>query len=556
MRELRFLVLLGGLALAALSAHAVADAPKQSELDETRLKNAGLQTDGPSLLQFFKKRTLTEDDQEKVRKLIRNLGSRNFRVREDSSTELIARGPVALDLLKESLKDGDLEIVRRATCCIQRIVEKDVPSEVVAAAVRLLAERKPPAAVETLLAYLPAADNDTVADEMRNALTVLAVRDGKTDKALIAALSAKSPVRRGSAAVALTRAKVKEQREAVRQLLADPEPEVRLRVATALAYARDKDAVPVLINLLEQLPQPQGWQAEDILYRLAEGQSPPSVSLGSKSEERKKCRDAWTAWWAGHKDKVDLARLEQTPRLLGYTLLVLLDEGRVIEVDARQKVLWEVNGLKFPLDVQLLPDDRLLLAEYHLSRVTERNRKGEIVWQHTVYGPLVAQRLANGNTFIATDLQLEEIDLNRKVVFTFAPPVGERIMKAVKLENGEAVCLTDAARVLRVDAAGKVIGKFDVDVSQKLFGGRLHALNNGRVLIPHNAENKVVEYDRDGKVVWEVSVRDPIAATRLPNGNTLVTSMSDRKAIEYDRNGQVVWQYQATDSRVTRALRR
>ena len=58
-----------------------------------------------------------------------------------------------------------------------------------------------------------------------------------------------------------------------------------------------------------------------------------------------------------------------------------------------------------------------------------------------------------------------------------------------------------------------------------MFGGRLDVLPNGGILVPHHLENKVVEYDPNGKAVWEVSVELPIIATRLPNGHTLVTSM-------------------------------
>ena len=83
-------------------------------------------------------------------------------------------------------------------------------------------------------------------------------------------------------------------------------------------------------------------------------------------------------------------------------------------------------------------------------------------------------------------------------------------------------------------------------------------LPNGRVLVPHNQEGKVIEYDRQGKIIWEVRAEAPIAATRLPNGNTLITSMSpDVGAFEVDRAGAHVWSYQhASYTRVTRALRR
>ena len=76
-------------------------------------------------------------------------------------------------------------------------------------------------------------------------------------------------------------------------------------------------------------------------------------------------------------------------------------------------------------------------------------------------------------------------------------------MKAAKLPNGELACLTSDARVVRLDAQGKELFSFAVPLGMRLFGGRIHMLSSGRVLIPHHSENKVVEYDGQGKAVWE-----------------------------------------------------
>ena len=67
--------------------------------------------------------------------------------------------------------------------------------------------------------------------------------------------------------------------------------------------------------------------------------------------------------------------------------------------------------------------------------------------------------------------------------------------------------------------------------------------------------NRVVEYDPQGRIVWEIAVEQPIVATRLPDGNTLVTSMNQLRAVELDRAGRQVWEFRST-TRVTRAWRR
>lgn len=551
---LRWIVLLAGIL--QVPVHSFHDELKKVALDEKKLEAAQLKTDGASLLDFFKQRTLSDEEREKVLGWINKLGAKPFREREQASAALIARGPVVVELLRDSLAHGDLEVVRRAEKCIARIKEKDHPPDVPVAAARLLGVRKPAGSLDVLLAYLPFADHEMVADEVRNTLAALAVKQGQPEKVLVAALTDKAPIRRAAAAEALWRAGATAHKAEIRNLLKDPVPLVRWRVAMALTYAKERDAVQVLIDVLPHLQQAQAWQVEDILFRLADGKSPPAVALGTDEASRKKSRDAWDAWWKQHGAAIDLAKLRETHRLLGYTTIVLLDRGRILEVDANKNERWHIDGLMFPLDVQMLPGDRVLVAEYNANRVTERSLKGEILWQfRTPGGPIVAQRRPNGNTFIATQEQLLEVDRNDKQVFTFTFQSGERIMKVVKLDSGEIVCLTDGRRVVRINEMGKEVHSFNVNLNMLLFGGRLHALPNGRVLVPHNGENKVIEYDANGKMVWEVKVEQPVIATRLPNGNTLVTTFTQNRAVEFNRDGQEVWQYQS-DTRVTRAVRR
>ena len=131
-----------------------------------------------------------------------------------------------------------------------------------------------------------------------------------------------------------------------------------------------------------------------------------------------------------------------------------------------------------------------------------------------------------------------EFDREDKEVVSITMDTGERIMKALKLPNNEIVCLVSSgdqfnpasARIVRLDSTGKELSSFAIELATRLFGGRIHVLPNGHVLVPHNGESKVVEYDARGKAVWEVSVAQPIAAFRLANGNTLVTSMQPTAA--------------------------
>ena len=94
------------------------------------------------------------------------------------------------------------------------------------------------------------------------------------------------------------------------KLLHDPDAGVRLRVALALVPQKEKQVVPVLIDLLADLEPDQSWRREEVLLRLA-GDKAPQVATGSDIAARKAARDAWRDWYGKHKEEVDLAKLEE-----------------------------------------------------------------------------------------------------------------------------------------------------------------------------------------------------------------------------------------------------
>jgi hypothetical protein len=554
----------GAAGLAAFLVLATIAPGADSDSDEALLKDSRIAVDGPGLLDFFRQRTVQGQDEAHIKALIRQLGDDSFDAREAASRKLVALGSRARAFLNQALKDPDAEVQHRAAECL-KLIEQGAASAVVSAAVRVLARKKPEHAAEVLLIYLPSADDEVVADAVRTALTALALRDGKAEAGLIKALTARSPLQRAAAGQALIRAGAADQRGAVRKLLTDTDPLVRYHVALALALARDKEAVPVLIALLADAPltAQDTSRIEEFLYELADDKAPSAVPADDPPA-RRQFRDAWAKWWQDHGKDVNLAKLDAVPKLLGYTTVVLLDQGQVIDLDGEKKERWRIDNLEFPLDVQYLPGDRVLVAEHNASRVSERNKDNKILWQKRVDSPLVAQRLPNGNTFIATRSHLIELNRDGKELFSYARPGGEMVMRAQKLRNGDIALIVQtlamggaqigATRFVRLNAAGKELTSFDVEVHTS--GGRIDVLPNGHVLVPENRNNRVAEYDGQGKVVWEAAVETPISASRLPDGHTLVTSMNPlRGAVELDKEGKELWTFKR-DTRVTRAYRR
>jgi HEAT repeat protein len=536
--------------------------------------------DGRNLLQFFLRRTPADADRERMLTLVHELGDDEFNVREQASARLRAMGPLALSVLRQGVKDTDPEVVQRAQICKEQIdkgwqsqmravvaeaigmssaqclmlpslvshiqgIERNPSSPIPNSAARLVALRRPSGATEGLLAYLPFAEDDLEVDEIQNALTALAFQAPSTDAALIRALDDKAAIRRAVAGVALCRAeKARGSPTVVSRLLHDPDPTVRLRVALALTDLRDKQAVPVLVDLLAELPEDQAWQAEDLLRRIA-GDFAPADAAGSNSASRTKLRDTWLAWWREHGGQVDLSILDHAPRLLGYTVVAEYTDGRngrVLEVGADGRIRWKVDNIPWPLDVQVLPGQRLLLTEFYDQRVTERNFKGDLLWhKQLTQAPLTARRLANGNTLIVTQNQILEVDRSGREVSALSRP---GVLAAEKLPGGRVASIDSAGGFTVVDSTGKPVRSFSVGAFQSYCA--FQVLTNGGVVLPLTGQNQVTEFNAQGKRVWEATAHRPTSAVRLSNGHTLVACRDAQMVVELDRSGKEVWRYKSS----------
>src|SRR5262249_61744166 len=127
------------------------------------------QTDGPALLEEFRKRTLSAADLAKVQALLRSFDDKSFRVREQAMADVMAYGRVVAPLLREALKGADLEKRRRAELCLQALARTENRALPPVAA-RLVALRQPAGAVDVLLDFLPWTEDQDLAGEVQTAL--------------------------------------------------------------------------------------------------------------------------------------------------------------------------------------------------------------------------------------------------------------------------------------------------------------------------------------------------------------------------------------------------
>ncbi len=491
---------------------------------------------GAQLLEEFRGRTLGDEERTRVLDLIRKLGDKSPQVRTRASEEIITLGARAVPLLRQAINQPNSRGAESVRECLE-MIERDTARPLPDAAPRLLALRRPEGTVEALLKYLPFAESDTTSTQIIDLLAVIGCTDGKANPALVSGLQDKVSLRRAAAAVALCKGKADEQRPAVRKLLQDPDLTVRLKTALALVESGDKNSMPALIALLNDMPLDQVWEVEDLLSHLA-GDETPDKHVGKDAASRKASVKAWTEWWAKHEKTIDLAQLASGTRDRGLLLIIEMQQGRVLEVSRAGQVRWQIQGLQWPWDAQVCPNGNVLIVDQSGNRVTMRDRQGKEVWSRGCNNAFGCQRLRNGNIFIMGRQQILEIDPNGKEVFSHNHN-NDWLIGGRKFPDGHISYLTQQGEYVRLDATGKRVKNFQINFQWQNGVMGADMLPGDRVVVSLSI-GKVAEYADGGKLVWEANVANPGFPLRLPNGNTLVSPMNQNTLLELNRNGKVV----------------
>lgn len=184
--------------------------------------------------------------------------------------------------------------------------------------------------------------------------------------------------------------------------------------------------------------------------------------------------------------------------------------------------------------------------------IMENNR---IVWQHKAPESNDIWVLPNGNLLFSTGKGVLEVTRQNDTVFHYASE--SPIFACQRLKNGNTfIGECNAGRLLEVSPEGNIVSDICIlpeGISDGTFAFMRNArkLDNGHYLVAHYGDECVKEYDRAGKVVWQVKIPGgPHSVIRLPDGHTLV-AVADKtqnpRIVELDKQGKTVWEISNKD---------
>lgn len=215
---------------------------------------------------------------------------------------------------------------------------------------------------------------------------------------------------------------------------------------------------------------------------------------------------------------------------------------------------------------QTVPGHRLIACDRGKAMIL--SAAGEVEWETDLpYTAHDISVLPNGNVLLNTGpASIREVTPDKKVVWQWdgKPKEGStadvQIHGFQRLSNGlTMIAETGNRRIIEVDRDGKIVHEIPltVDHPNSHRDTRLvRKLDNGHYLACHEGDGVVREYDPTGKVVWSYKLdlagrpaqdghdghgTHVFSAIRLKNGDTLIGGGDNNRVIEVNPEGKTVW---------------
>ena len=196
-----------------------------------------------------------------------------------------------------------------------------------------------------------------------------------------------------------------------------------------------------------------------------------------------------------------------------------------------------------------------LCCDYGGGKVCKVSAEGKIEWQYDCKSPQDCWQLPNGNILFCFVSGALELTPDKKVVWEYKAPtdVKVEVHACQPLPDGNVMLVEcGTSRIIEVDRAGKIAKEIKLTAAPEI---KLHnqfrgtrKLPNGHYLVCFKGEGRIVELDGEGKELRSLKVPgDPHEVVPLPEGHLLITCGDGHKVIEFDAQEKIVWELNEND---------
>jgi len=190
-------------------------------------------------------------------------------------------------------------------------------------------------------------------------------------------------------------------------------------------------------------------------------------------------------------------------------------------------------------------------------------RNGKVVWQYSI--PLRtatggvqefddATLLSNGNIVYACMSGAGIITPEKNIIWQYMCAPGTETHSCQPIGKDSVIMVLNGfpGKVLIFNTATNTLLKEIIipTTSTSTHGQFRHVrmTKNKTIMVGLFAEQKVVEFDLDGKEVWSVNAPSAWSTIRLHNGNTLISGDGKGYTREVNPKGETVWEFTRSDA--------
>jgi len=190
-------------------------------------------------------------------------------------------------------------------------------------------------------------------------------------------------------------------------------------------------------------------------------------------------------------------------------------------------------------------------ADYGGDKIYLVDKAGKITWQYPAARPQDVWVLLNGNILFSHLKGAKEVTHQKEVVWEYKTAEKNEVHACQPLPDGLVmIAESGPMRIIEVDREGRIVKKVELTTECKHTHRQMRCARktaDGNYLVGQYADGVVREYGPTGDIVRDIPQKMAFGGIRLPNGNTLIATGDAHRIVEVDSEGNIVWEVKEND---------